>query len=576
MNALQPIYTLATECQDCYKCIRGCPVKAIKVEGGYASIEPHRCLFCGHCVEVCPNGAKKVRDDQPRVERLLRSTRPVIASLAPSFASDFPGVTSAQMVAALLRLGFQAVSETALGAQEVSARCRDLLASGRALPASGRAPVLISSACPVVVDYIRKYRPDCTDLIAPLLSPMLAHARLLRREYEDASVVFIGPCIAKKGEADRHPELVDAALTFEDLRNWLERAGIHPDEIEPGDAAFVPRAAGTGAFYPIEGGMIEGLRQPDSDTLFMAYSGLRGVARALDGLEDLRPSQPLFLELLACEGGCVNGPKTAGSVGTVRRNCRVLRYARMGDDAPVGLPIEAGYTPEPPPRPSASETQIRDVLRSVGKSSPQDEVNCGGCGYDSCRAFASAFLMGRAERRMCVTYMRKLAEKKTHALMQKMPSAVVLVDENLRILECNPSFARFFAESDLEDAQPRALEQQSLDTLVPFHNLFRGVLESGEEILGRDIRFQERVFHVTIFSVERHAVVGGIFRDETQPAIHKEQIIGRARRVIENNLRTVQQIAYLIGENAAESEIALNAIVDSFSPESIDEHGQPE
>ncbi len=570
MNALQPIYTAATECQDCYKCIRGCPVKAIKVEGGYASIEPHRCLFCGHCVETCPNSAKKVRDDRRRVERLLRGERRVVVSLAPSFASEFPGVAPAQLVAALQRLGFWAVSETALGAQEVSAGCRELLRSGRAR-------VLISSACPVVVEFIRKYRPDCTGLLTPLLSPMLAHARLLRAAFgEDIAVVFIGPCIAKKGEADRHPELVSAALTFQDLHDWLESASIEPAALDAGDAAFVPRAAGAGAFYPIEGGMIEGVREPDSGALFMAHSGLGAVERALDGLEDLEPGRPLFLELLGCEGGCVNGPKTAGKAGTVRRRCRVLRYAQPGGDRPVGLPIEAAYPPEPPPRPPSSETQIRDVLRLVGKNSPEDELNCGGCGYDSCRAFAAAFLMGRAERRMCVTHLRKLAEKKTHALMQKMPSAVVLVDENLRILECNPSFARFFAPQDAGEPQPRALENQPLDSLVPFYNLFRGVLESGEEMPGRDIRFGGRVFHVTVFSVERHSVVGGIFRDETQPAVRKEQIIDRARRVVENNLRTVQQIAYLIGENAAESEIALNSIVDSFSPESIDGDAQPE
>jgi iron only hydrogenase large subunit-like protein len=567
MNTPQPIYTLATACQDCYKCIRVCPVKAIKVEGGYASIEHDRCVFCGHCVGTCPNGAKKVRDDLRRVERLVGSKRRVIASLAPSFASEFPAIGPARMVAALQRLGFSDVSETALGAQEVTARCREMLASGSA-------PVLISSACPVVVQYIRKYRPDCTGLIAPVLSPMLAHARLLRATYgQDIAVVFIGPCIAKKQEADTHSDLVDAVLTFEDLRRWMEREGINPAELEPGDAAFVPRAAGTGAFYPVEGGMIEGLRGVENEALFMAYSGLGGVERALDGIEEMRPEKPVFLELLACEGGCVNGPKTAPRPGTVRRRMRVLRYASHEQDVPEGLAIDAAYSPEPPPRQAASEAQIRDVLRAVGKNSPEDELNCGGCGYDSCRGFAAAFLMGRAERRMCVTYMRKLAEKKTHVLMQKMPSAVVLVDENLRILECNPSFARFFGPEG-DDTEPRALENQPLHLLVPFYSLFNTVLESGEEILGRDIRFRGRVLHATIFSVERHSVVGGIFRDETQPAVQKEQIIGRARRVIENNLRTVQQIAYLIGENAAESEIALNEIVDSFSPRDITDHGQ--
>jgi iron only hydrogenase large subunit-like protein len=570
VNARQPIYTEATECQACYKCIRHCPVKAIKVEGGYASVEPDRCIVCGLCVEACPNGAKKVRDDLRRVEALLRSGRRVVVSLAPSFVSEFAGGGAAQIPAALRRLGFWAVSETALGAQEVSARCREMLATGTAR-------VLISSACPVAVDYIRKYRPDASGLLTPLLSPMLAHARLLRSGLgEDIAVVFIGPCIAKKREADAHPELVDAALTFEDLRRWLERDGIDPAKLDAAEAEFVPRRATTGAFYPIEGGMLRGVRG-GAPAVLMASSGLRGVERALDGIEDMTPDKPVFLELLACEGGCVNGPKAASSGGTVRRHFRVLRYATAGEDedAPAGPPIGTTYTPEPPPGPAFREPQIREVLRAVGKNSAADELNCGGCGYDSCRGFAAAFLAGRAERRMCVTYMRKLAEKKTHVLMQMMPSAVVLTDENLRILECNPSFARFFAPPG-SDAEPRALENRRLDELVPFYNLFTSVLETGEDVPGRDIRFRGRVFHVTVFSVERHSVVGGIFRDETQPAVQKEQIIERARQVLQNNLRTAQQIAYLIGENAADSEIAVKAIVDSFSPETVDEDGAPE
>jgi PAS domain-containing protein len=320
--------------------------------------------------------------------------------------------------------------------------------------------------------------------------------------------------------------------------------------------------------------MIQGVRSPSSRARFESFSGFRGFTRALDGMEDLRADQPVFLELLACEGGCVNGPKTSGAVGTVRRRNRVLRYAREADDPAAGFPIESAYPAEPAPRRIISEAQIRNVLRGVGKHTLEDELNCGGCGYDTCRAFAEAFLMGRAERRMCVTYMRKLAEKKTHALMQKMPSAVVLVDENLRILECNPSFLRFFCAGDETDTPP-AIEGESLEALVPFHNLFETVLETGEEILGKEIRFRGSVFNTTIFPVEKHSVVGGIFRDETQPAVRKEQIIERARQVIQKNLHTVQQIAYLIGENAAESEIALNAIVDSFAPERIDEDAGP-
>jgi PAS domain-containing protein len=215
------------------------------------------------------------------------------------------------------------------------------------------------------------------------------------------------------------------------------------------------------------------------------------------------------------------------------------------------------------------------VLRGVGKHSRADELNCGGCGYDSCRAFAEAFLMGRAERRMCSTFMRKLAEKKTHALMQKMPSAVVIVDDQLRILEYNPNFARFFLEAGGEEGDAAKLERPLLDTVVPFYNLFETALRTGEDVLGKEIRFRGSVYSVTVFTVEKHALVGGIFRDVTQPSVEKEQIIERARQVIQKNLHTVQQIAYLIGENAAESEIALNSIVESFTPEDLEEDGEP-
>ena len=569
MNARHAIYTAATECQDCYKCIRGCPVKAIKVEGGYASIEPERCICCGGCVQACPNGAKKVRDDLPRVERLLAGGARVVVSLAPSFASEFPGIRAGQLAAALLRLGFHAVSETALGAQEVSAGTRRLLREGPR--------VLLSTACPVAVEYVRKYRPDCAPLLTPLLSPMLSHALLLRAELGgDVHIVFIGPCIGKKGEADAHPELIDAALTFEDLHGWLRRAGVDPAGIVAADEApFVPRAAGAGAFSPVEGGMIRGVRDPAVNAQFMSFSGLGAVARALDGIEDMHPASPLFIELLACEGGCINGPKTAGAAGTVRRRSRVLRYAREGADGATGVSIGGEYGAAPADvLPAPHEQQIREVLRSVGKRTPADELNCGGCGYDSCRAFAAAFLMGRAERRMCVTYMRKLAEKKSHALLQKMPSAVVIVDDALRVLECNPSFVRFFAPDAAE--RPASLEGRPLDQFVPFYSLFERVLQTGEEIHGKDVRFHGSVLHVTVFSIEKGSMVGGIFRDETRPAVQKEQIIERTRQVIEKNLHTVQQIAYLLGENAAESEIALNSIVESFSPTKLDDNARDE
>jgi transcriptional regulator with PAS, ATPase and Fis domain len=212
--------------------------------------------------------------------------------------------------------------------------------------------------------------------------------------------------------------------------------------------------------------------------------------------------------------------------------------------------------------------QLVEAMRTVGKYSVEDELNCGGCGYESCREFARALIAGNAERMMCATYTRKLAQKKANALLQRMPSAVVIVDEKLKIIECNAGFLRLFSS---ENELPANLEGSALGGVIPFSNLFRRVLDSGEDIVGHDIRYGRSILNTSIFTIEPHAAIGGIFQDITEPSAQKEQIIGRAQEVIEKNLKTVQQIAYLLGENAADSEVILNSIVQSFSPEDVND-----
>ena len=218
------------------------------------------------------------------------------------------------------------------------------------------------------------------------------------------------------------------------------------------------------------------------------------------------------------------------------------------------------------------DSQVREALRSVGKSSAEDELNCGGCGYDSCREFGIALINQKAERSMCVTYMRQLAHKKANALIQKMPSAVVIVNEALRVIEFNAAFVGMFAlGKPANAAAPATLEGIALAEIMPFATLFHGVMKSGEDILDRDLRYQNTILHATIFSIEKHCLVGGILQDITKPAVRKEQVIRKAREVIQKQLATTQQIAYLLGENAAEAEITLNSIIDSFSPPKPDE-----
>jgi len=576
VNYLNPIFTEKRECQDCYKCVRNCPVKAIKVEGGYASVVPELCIVCGHCVEVCPNGAKKVRDDLASARQLLTRKPRVYVSLAPSYVTEFPGVPAAQMIAALQRLGFAGVSETALGAQQVSAQAAALL---RDQPAR----VWASSACPTVVAFLQKHRGRGAALLTGLLSPLLTHCQMLRRHLgADIGVVFIGPCIAKKLEAAQHPELLEVALTFEDLRRWLEQEKITPEEL-PADPAqrFIPERSAEGAWYPVDGGMIAGMKSACAvnDTSLMTFSGLGAIRKALDGVEDLQPDQGLFLELLACEGGCVNGPKVRRRDATVMKRHLVLRSAppAPGVVLPRSPAIETPtrFAVETVPAARHPDSQIREALRNVGKYSPEDELNCGGCGYDTCREFGLALLGQKAERAMCVTYMRQLASKKANALIQKMPSAVVIVNEALRILEYNAAFVHLFAPAKTAGGVAAPLEGVALAEVLPFASLFHNVLKSGEDILDRDLRYQNLILHAAIFSIEKHGLVGGILQDITKPAVRKEQVIRKAREVIQKQLATTQQIASLLGENAADAEITLNSIIDSFSPPKPDEPKEP-
>jgi hypothetical protein len=430
-----------------------------------------------------------------------------------------------------------------------------------------------------VVCYLQKQRLGGAELLAGLLSPLLTHCKMLRQHFgAEIGIVFIGPCIAKKLEAAQHPELLDVVLTFEDLRRWLEQEKVAPETMpEMEEDQFVPDRASEGAWYPVDGGMIAGMKSvcAVNDASLMAFSGIGAIKKALDGIEEIKPENGLFLELLACEGGCVNGPKTQRRGATVMKRHRVLQSMASPDVALPRQPmvdIPADFSAAPVAVIRYPDAQIREALRTVGKLSPEDELNCGGCGYDSCREFGIALIGQKAERSMCVTYMRQLAHKKANALIQKMPSAVVIVNDAMRIIEFNAAFLSLFAkDKPPADGGALKIEGVALAEIMPFASLFHNVLKTGEDILDRDLRFQNIILHATIFSIEKHCLVGGILQDITKPAVRKEQVIRKAREVIQKQLATTQQIASLLGENAAESEITLNSIIESFSPPKPDE-----
>ncbi len=564
-----PVYTALAQCQDCYKCVRECPVKAIQIENNLANVLPEYCVGCGHCVEVCPVGAKHIRDDVNRLRYLLKST-PVFVSLAPSWVSEFPDVSLEDMAAALGELGFAGVSETALGAEVVSGELM------KDMP-NWENKLYISSACPAVVEWVKKYTPGLSDNITSLYSPLLAHCKMIKQNYGDEyKVVFFGPCAAKKIEADRNPELLNLALTFADLNSLLTEAGIalgsgssHHKEVH------IFGKAREGMFYPLEGGMIRTLEKNNVENI--SISGLDNIIRELEGLTKTNIDKPVFLEALACAGGCINGPGTicpqkAGISKrlSVIKNVEILTEQKTGNKA-VDLDIKTHYGREYVSAPVFTDQKIQTVLVSLNKHSQQDELNCGGCGYETCREFAAAMLQGKAESEMCVSYMRIKAQRKANALLRSMPSGVVIVNRKLEIIECNRPFAEMFDDDTRVtfDALDN-LENAKLNSIVPFGDLFRLVLHTGDDICRERYDCDGRIFNLTIFSIQKNETVGAVIQDVTEVQWQRQQIARKAREVLRKNLATVQNIASSLGEHMADTEILLNSIAYSYEDDQPD------
>lgn len=564
MMANYPIYTKQTQCHDCYKCVRHCPVKSIKVEHGHAQVITENCVACGSCVLVCPNHAKAVRSDVEAVKKLLTSSvTPSYLSLAPTWISSFSGLHPSQITKAIRQLGFAGTSETALGAQEVSANVAGMLSDNPSL--------YLSSACPSAVAYIRRYLPEYAENITPVLSPVQAHAKILRNLYgSNINVVFAGPCIAKKLEADRNPHILAYSITFAELQELFEMYRIDPAKmpVTEDSTGFIPHDAADGSLYPIEGGMMQTVRnRRQGHYEAICVSGIEDIEITLRAFDPQDMQKAVFIECLACKGGCINGPAAASQKAVLNRRLNVTNYVGNPErvQEPQNVDISAKYAPVPIQRLEPAPAELSEALFSIGKTKPEDELNCGGCGYNSCREFAAAMLAGQCEPRMCVSYMRRLAQKKANVLLTTMPSGVVLVDNNLEIVDSNRRFAAIFGEDNLLafDVSP-GLRGCRFDKIAPFGDIIREVLETGKEKHFRHMRFGETLLDIAAFVIEPNLLVGAIVSDVTVQETMHSQIAQRANDVIKKNIATVQEIACTLGEHMAETEILLRAIAEGY------------
>ena len=564
MDKLYPVYTLNNECHDCYKCVRQCHVKAISIRQGHASVLPEKCIACGNCVQTCPNNAKRVRNDIDKVKNLFRAQQEVYVSLAPSWSGIFD-YTPSKMIALLKKLGFKHVSETALGAQEVSIECAKLMKEKEK-------GLFISSACPVVVDYIRLYNTKFLPCITPVASPALTHAKMLKEMYGNhIHIVFIGPCIAKKNESDHNPDLIDVALTFEELKFWLQDEFISADEVdETGAEAFVPQNAYEGALYPIEGGMNETIKKGgmSDDVQFINVSSIENLEKTLKGLDPANVNKKIFIEALSCNGGCLAGPCASTKKPELLRVSDALSKVKSRDIIPnePATVVEKQYVKKQIEHQNYSYEKISEALKKIGKYSEEDELNCGGCGYNTCRELACALLSGEAEPSMCVSYMRKIAMQKAAAMLRCMPSAIVMVDKDLRIVESNEAFMKMFCSDmyDIFSDRPEGLNGACIDRIIDFSDIFKETLKTERDIHKEHYPVKNRLYDISAFSIEKNELAGAIITDVTQSEMGREKIAQKAHEVINKNIAIVQEIACLLGEHMVETELLLSTIAQDY------------
>lgn len=562
------IYTNRAACRDCYRCVRVCPVKAIRMRDGQAQVIEERCVYCGTCVRECPQKAKHVRDDTAWAEELLARGGKVAASVAPTYAAAFVPHERARLASALRRLGFSIIAETAVGAAVV-AKLTKLFIQERGEGA------YISSACPAVVRYVERYAPQSVPNLMPVVSPMIAHAHLLREQHKADAVVFIGPCIAKKFEAERreYENVVDCVITFEELRAWLDRAGISFNSLE--ESRFDEEAPAPARAFPVTGGQLYAADVP--------AEFLDGTVCAISGVEDLRESLTLVesgahlvVEPLYCSGGCIGGPAMATDANLFERRIRVLEHVRSAardNNRKAALPYDAEtlrvetfrtkFSAAPVETTPVSEDAIRRALAKIGKLDPRDQLNCGACGYNSCRDKAIAVVRGLAQPEMCMPYMRFLAERRTDRIIETSPNGIVILDRDLRILAINPAFQKMFLCSEAVLGRPISY----LTDAKPFEDVASGVSPRVERTT-REIAYG-RVFHQIVYGMPEDGQIVGIFVDITESTLTREkltvlheQALARSRELLDHQIRMAQDITRLLAENTARGEELVKNLID--------------
>ena len=549
-----------SNCKNCYKCIRHCPVKSIRFSGNQAHIIDNECILCGHCFVVCPQNAKEIVDETEKVRVLIQSGDPVVVSLAPSFAANYEGCGIESLREALKKLGFYDVEETALGATLVKREY------DRILKTEDR-DILISSCCHSINLLIQKYFPRELPYLADVLSPMQAHCEDIKRRIPNARTVFIGPCVAKKDEAEYYEGIVDAVLTFEELTNWLKKENIEISREKKADEHSLAR------FFPTTGGILKTMVKDAPGFTYLAMDGVENCIAALKDIEQGNIHH-CFIEMSACSGSCAGGPVMEKyGRSPVKDYLSVAQYAGDKDfdiEQPDVALLRKHFDPIEQRGIMPDESEIRDILREMGKFKPSQELNCGSCGYNTCREKAIAIYQGKAEISMCLPYLMEKAENFSDTIARNSPNGIIMLNDQLEVQQINPAALKIMNlrsdSSVLGDQVIRILDP------VPFMNVKstgRGIYNERTYLAEYDCTVEQ-----TIVPAEEGRMLLCIMRDVTkeEDARQKKEEISRqtvevADKVVDKQMRIVQEIASLLGETAAETKIALSKLKESITNE---------
>lgn len=548
-------------CKNCYKCVRNCSVKAIKMIDDQAQIVEEKCIACGNCLLVCPQNARNIHSDLENVENAFQQGKKIIVSIAPSYIGVYD--EPYKLISVLKHLGAYLVEETAIGAEQVSKLYSEYIKTTKKSNA-------ITTCCPTVNMMIQNYYPDLIKYLIPIDSPMVAHCKMIRKRHgSDAYIVFLGPCISKKCEAYGYQlsGVMDAVISFDEIDRLIESRNISISEFEETH----PDLEGnyTGKKYPLEQGILSGIKNIVENSKFApaTISGIDNLKKAFDALSNKEITNVL-IEANSCEGGCIGGP----AVPKKSRNIYVRKIRARNKIQNLKEKEYKNYSLEEKNlnnirnfrnkqyiHPKFTEEEIRNVLEQTGKHKKSDELNCGACGYDSCRDKAISVLEGLSHSQMCMPYMRSEAEKISNIYFEYSPSIILIVDLDLNILDLNPVGAKAF------NIDVAFVKNKPLSSIIP-DNDFRHVLRTEENMEGRKLNLEK--YGLTVYEriiyLPKNKILFGILNDITDDEFKKEQItnfkmntLETADKVIEKQMRVAQEIAGLLGETTAETKSAL-------------------